>query len=107
MKLVILESPFSGDVDANIKYARRAIKDCLKRGESPIASHLLFTQDGILDDTIEEERVLGMQAGFAWYRVAEACVVYQDLGVSRGMQEGIKMAEKYGIPIHYRIINNR
>lgn len=33
---VVLESPFSGDVEENIKYAKECIRDCLKRGEAPI-----------------------------------------------------------------------
>ncbi|MFH1358598.1 MAG: hypothetical protein ABIH37_01790, partial [archaeon] len=58
-KLVILESPFNGDVKKNIKYAKLCMKDCFKRGEYPFASHLLYTQDEILDDTNPEERKLG------------------------------------------------
>ncbi|MEK7211264.1 MAG: hypothetical protein AAB731_01390 [Patescibacteria group bacterium] len=43
MQRVILESPFSGDVKRNIAYARACIRDCLRRGEAAIASHLLYT----------------------------------------------------------------
>lgn len=105
MKRVVLESPFSGDVEKNIEYARRCIRDCLKRGEAPIASHLLFTQPGVLDDTVPEERTLGMEAGFAWGRTAELCAVYTDRGISGGMKAGIKVAEDAGIPIEYRTLN--
>ena len=52
MKLVILESPFAGDVKRNTAYARAALRDSLLRGEAPIASHLLYTQDGVLDDAL-------------------------------------------------------
>jgi hypothetical protein len=44
MNLVIIESPYAGNVELNVSYARRAVKDSLGRGESPIASHLLYTQ---------------------------------------------------------------
>jgi hypothetical protein len=57
MKLVILESPFAGDVERNTLYARHALKDSLMRGEAPIASHLLYPQ--VLDDLIPSERQLG------------------------------------------------
>ena len=40
MKLVILESPYAGDVEANVEYARACVRDSLSRGEAPIASHL-------------------------------------------------------------------
>lgn len=56
MKLVIIESPFAGNVRENILYARMAVRDSLLRGEAPIASHLLYTQEGILNDDIKEER---------------------------------------------------
>jgi len=105
MKLVILESPFAGDVQRNVRYARDCVRDCLKRGESPYVSHLLFTQPGILDDDIPEERELGIQAGFAWRNQAEMTVVYTDLGISTGMKYGIKHAEDNGIPIEYRTLD--
>ena len=55
MELVVLESPFAGNVEMNIHYARACMADCLARGEAPFASHLLYTQPGILDDDIPEE----------------------------------------------------
>ena len=47
---VILESPYAGDVETNLRNARAAMRDCLLRGEAPYASHLLYTQPGVLDD---------------------------------------------------------
>lgn len=85
MRLVIVESPYAGDVERNVKYAKACIRDCLARGESPIASHLLFTQPGILDDLKPEERALGIAAGVAWYRVADCVAFYVDHGWSNGM----------------------
>lgn len=104
MKLVVLESPFAGDIEGNIAYAKRAVHDCLLRGEAPIASHLLFTQRGVLDDNKPEERKLGIAAGHAWIPVANAVVVYQDRGISKGMELGIENAKKAGIAIEYREI---
>lgn len=104
MKLVILESPYAGDVLKNIQYARRCVRDSLLRGESPIASHLLYTQDSILNDNIPEERQLGIDAGLAWKTVAEATVVYADLGISKGMQYGIDQAKKQGIEVEIRYL---
>lgn len=102
MRLVILESPYAGDVARNIEYARRCVRDSLARGEAPIASHLLYTQPGILNDDDPAERQWGIDAGLAWRRVAEASVVYTDLGISRGMEYGIAAAEAAGIPVEYR-----
>lgn len=96
IKLVIIESPYAGDVDRNVAYARACVRDSLSRGEAPIASHLLYTQPGILRDGIPEERKWGIEAGLAWGRVAEATVVYVDHGVSEGMQKGIDRADGEG-----------
>ena len=105
MKLVIIESPFAGDVDANIKYARRCVRDSVMRGEAPIASHLLYTQPGILDDDVPLERQLGIDAGLAWRKVAEATVVYTGRGISKGMKYGISAARGAGIDVEYRSLD--
>lgn len=105
MRLVVIESPFAGDVDANIAYAKAAVHDCLMRGEAPIASHLLFTQPGVLDDNKPEERRLGIAAGHAWIASADALVVYQDRGISAGMKAGIEQAEYWRIPVEYRTLS--
>ncbi|HLZ24566.1 MAG TPA: hypothetical protein VKQ30_20820 [Ktedonobacterales bacterium] len=108
MRLVILESPYSPanghPTEKNIAYALAALLDCLERGESPIASHLLYTQ--ILDDQVQWERDMGMDAGHAWYRAAQACVVYTDLGTSSGMKAGIHKARARGIPVEYRTMKD-
>ncbi|MFC0245845.1 hypothetical protein ACFOLL_12490 [Falsochrobactrum ovis] len=101
--LVIMESPYAGDIAANESYARACLLDCLRRGEAPIASHLLHTQ--VLDDMQPDERELGIEAGLAWYRVADKCVVYADRGVSGGMAKGIERANRYGVPVEYRTLN--
>jgi hypothetical protein len=107
MRRVILESPWADNILRNRNYARRAVKDCLKRGEAPIASHLLFTQPGILDDTNAEERMLGINAGLAWSEVCEAAVFYADYGFSFGMQCALKAHSERGTPIEVRYLFKR
>ena len=102
MKLVIIESPYAGDIEANLIYARRCVRDSLLRGEAPIASHLLYTQAGILRDEVPSERQHGIDAGLAWGKVATLTAVYTDRGISQGMRYGIAAAEKTGRPIEYR-----
>ncbi|MBD8687053.1 MULTISPECIES: DUF7768 domain-containing protein [unclassified Rhizobium] len=102
MRLVILESPFAGDVDSNVDYARACVRDSLSRGEAPIASHLLYTQPGILNDDVPSERKWGIDAGLAWRSVADASVVYTDRGISTGMQYGIQAALDAGRTVEYR-----
>ncbi|WGL32540.1 hypothetical protein Arash_gp89c [Salmonella phage Arash] len=106
MKLVILESPFAAGnghtVEENIEYARACVRDSLSRGEAPIASHLLYTQPGILNDDIPDERSWGIDAGLAWKTVAQGSVVYVDHGISRGMEYGIAAAREQGLTVELR-----
>jgi len=104
MKLVILESPFAGDIERNVEYARMCVKDSLMHGEAPIASHLLYTQPGILDDSVEEDRALGIDAGLAWREVAEGAVVYWDYGITEGMVTGVMAMWRRNKPVEYRKI---
>lgn len=107
MKRVVVESPYAGDVEKNIEYAKACMADCFKRGEAPFASHLLYTQEGVLNDDIPEERKLGMEAGFVWGDQAELTVVYADLSISNGMKAGIEAAKKAGRDVEYRFIYGR
>lgn len=104
MRLVILESPYRGktpeETAENVRYAKAAMLDSLRRGESPLASHLLWP--GILDDADPRERLAGISAGLAWGPVAEATVVYRDRGISEGMRIGILRAVEEGRPVEHR-----
>ncbi len=110
LRRVIIESPFAANNDEergkNIDYARAAVRDSVLRGEAPLASHLLFTQPGILRDEDRAERAIGMQAGFAWTPYAEAVAVYTDRGISSGMKAGMTRATGLGIPIEYRTLDH-
>jgi hypothetical protein len=102
--IVIIESPFAGNVELNLAYLRAAMHDCLLRGEAPFASHGLYTQPGVLDDGKPEERTLGIEAGFAFRYAAQKTVVYVDLGMSRGMQLGIQHTEQIGCTVERRTL---
>jgi hypothetical protein len=104
MRMVIVESPYAGDVERNVRYARACIAHCLSLGEAPFASHLLYTQPGILDDANAAERRQGMAAGFEIGRRADRTVVYTDLGISRGMRQGIDAADEADRPVEYRTL---
>lgn len=109
MRRVIIESPYTGreagdqqGVEQNLQYLRECLRDALRRFEAPFASHGLYTQPGVLDDNKTDERRQGIEAGFAWRSVADATIVYTDLGITKGMQYGIDDAKQHGRPIEYR-----
>ena len=101
-RIVVVESPYRGGDQRCLAYARAAVADCLSRGEAPMASHLLYTQPGVLKDEILVHRRLGMAAGWAFHWRADAVVVYTDLGESPGMADGIEHAKFAGVPIEFR-----
>ena len=104
MKRVILESPYAGDIERNVEYARKCLRDSLERNEAPIASHLLYTQDGVLNDDVEEERMWGIDAGLVWKEVADLHVFYVDFGMSGGMKYALEYAAKNNINVEFRTI---
>ncbi len=104
---VVIESPLRGSdggYEKNRMYSERCVRDSLKRGEAPFASHVFYGR--ILNDQDAAEREHGMQAGSAWGAVAELCAVYVDLGISDGMAKGIERAKANGIPIRRRRLSD-
>ena len=82
MNLVVVESPYQGDMARNARYARSCMRDCFRRGEAPFASHLLYTQ--VTSEHVEEERAFGIEAGLLWGACASKSAVYLDLGIRPG-----------------------
>lgn len=117
--IAIIESPFAGDVERNLAYARAAMADCINRGETPLASHLLYTQAGVLRDDLARERALGIDMGFQFWEYAERICFYVDLGWSRGMnaakdrflrgleEDGVLEMEERSIPGWINAWNSR
>lgn len=105
-RIVIIETPFAGDVESNLTYGRECMRDSLLRGEAPFASHLLYTQDGVLDDNVADQRELGITSGFAFKHIPDALTVfYIDRGMSQGMKQALWYCMDHGLPIEYRRIN--
>jgi hypothetical protein len=116
MRFVVVESPFAAgsltlpdgtvvslERETNVAYACACLHDCLTRhGEAPYASHLLYTQPGVLDDDIPEERRLGIQAGLEVSRLARLRLFYVDRGFSGGMRWALKYARGIGQPCEIR-----
>lgn len=110
MEFVVVESPFATNKitlatglefealeHENVAYARACLHDCLVNyGQAPFASHLLYTQEGILDDTLPDERRLGIEAGLEIGRSAKKRIFYVDRGFSSGMKWGFQFAQEIG-----------
>jgi hypothetical protein len=96
---VIIESPYAAPtpegIARNVAYARLCVRDSLLRGEAPIASHLLYTQEGILKDGVPEDRALGIAAGLEWLGACDEQIFYVDLGWSPGMLKAKEAGADY------------
>ena len=100
MRVVVLESPYAGNVERNVDYARVAMLDALHKLDAPFVGHLLYTQ--VLDDRDPAQRARGIAAHCAFISRADALVVYTDLGLSEGMKMAIEVAAKHKVPIERR-----
>ena len=109
MRLVIVESPYRATEHRTVMqhraYLRCAMADCIRRGESPMASHHLLPE--ILNDDTPYERALGIRAGLAWGAHADLIAVYSQLGCSPGMMQAVHYYKEAGKPIEWRGIADK
>ena len=107
-RFVIIESPYAGNIERNAAYLRAALADAFRRGEVPFASHGLYTQPGVLNDQVAEERAKGIAAGFqvaaALAEAGAVRAVYVDEGMSSGMRQGIAHAVQIGQRVEIRTV---
>lgn len=95
-KLIYIASPYAGEIEQNVAFARKACRHAIQLGHTPIAVHLLYPQ--MLDDSNPVEREAGLRLG---RRVLEVCDELWVCGgrISSGMAHEIAEAERLGIPI--------
>ena len=117
MKIVIVESPFKPSEETvkryagkysraellrqNLIYARLCLLNSLGLGESPLASHLLYTQVWSESNDLREA---GIKAGIELYQRADLSAAYVDLGVSSGMKHGYEHARLIGVETTRRLL---
>ncbi len=101
-RIVFVCSPYRGDIERNVAYARRAARSCLLRGDIPIVPHLMYP--GALDDSVEQERDIALLACVGLLERCEVLLVFQDLGVSSGMRSEIGAARTFQIPVEFRCL---
>lgn len=99
MKYVFICSPYrpigkdlETELKNNIDQAKRACRLAVSRGLIPLAPHLYF------DDNDPQERKFGQQVGKEWMRCVSEVWVVGDR-ISSGMEEELKLARLWSIPI--------
>ena len=96
--IVFICSPFAGDIENNVKAARRYCRFAVEMGNIPFAPHLLFPQ--FLDDSDPKERELGLFFGVALMSKCAEVWVFGET-ISAGMAKEIEKAEKRGMRIRW------
>ena len=122
--LVVVESPYSGDIKANVEYMLECLHDSYYvRGEAPIASHALYTRfpqvqlvpgaevyQGHVEDNgvaARHGREHGIKCGDAWTLKADLVAVYTDRGITPGMQHRIDFCNRNNIPVEHRSLKDK
>lgn len=96
--LVYVCSPYAGNIAENSKKARVYSRYVSDIGCIPMAPHLLFPQ--FLDDSIKEERKLGMFYGNVIMGICRKVWVFGNT-ITRGMQSEIDRAKCKGYELRY------
>lgn len=96
--LVYICSPYSGDIDINVKKARAFCRFALEKNCIPLAPHLLFPQ--FMDDDIPQERELAMFMNMVLLGKCNELWVFGDI-ISKGMAQEIEKAKKRKQLIRY------
>jgi len=108
---VIIESPYSGDIEKNVSYAWECLNDSyFRHNEAPIATHLLWTK--LSTDCIEKEHIPDDKEGRK--RAMTKCrelrkkinkvIFYVDRGWSGGMKLALEECKEDSIPYEIRRI---
>ena len=104
MKLLYICSPYRATdaetLQRNVEYAKALTRTIFLRGDCPVTPHLYMTQ--CLDESIEEEREIGLGAGMNILRRCDGIVVGMKYGISEGMAAEIQCAKDGGMMIEYR-----
>lgn len=96
MKLIYICSPYAGNIEENIRFARAACRYAAKQGFTPIAPRLIYPQ--FLNDAVPAERDAGIRMGL---RLLNACDELWHCGprISAGMEKELAEAKRLKIPV--------
>ena len=96
-KLIYVCSPYSGDIEYNVEFARKASRFVVDQGHIPITPHLFLPQF-ISEET---ERELAMEINIELLEICDELWYFGDT-VTKGMEDEIMYAITWDIPTrHY------
>ena len=97
-KTVFIAHPISGDIRGNVAKVLKICAEVHTKDVIPVAPYLVSLQ--YLDDTVTEDRDLGMEANHECFRrgYVDELWLFGDR-ISIGMKKEILLAKEIGIPI--------
>lgn len=101
MRKVYICSPYRGNIERNVDDARRYCRMAVDDGFIPVAPHIYFTQ--FLDDSIENERKAGIEAGIQLMLECDEMWVFGE--PTEGMRKEIECARNHEMKIVMRACN--
>lgn len=94
-RVVLLVSPWRGKTRTerarNVAYLRAARRDCLARGEIPVATHALLGD--AIDPAAECEVKLAIESAAHLAPLCKAVVAYVDEGTTEGMRRQVSLVQ--------------
>jgi hypothetical protein len=97
MKKIFVCSPFAGEVDRNVRFAKKMCRMVMDAGNAPFAPHLLYPR--FSDDNDPTQRAAGITCGLAFMETCDEVWVFAGNGISSGMRQEIEHAERLGKPV--------
>lgn len=94
-KLCYVCSPYRGDTERNIEYAKELTRLALDNGYDPITPHLYLTQ--VLNEDDPAQREKGMAAGTELLKHCRYILIGSRFGLSEGMLAEINTALDNGL----------
>ena len=98
MKLIYVASPYAGDIETNIAFAKAACRFVKNEGHAFFAPHLLYPQ--VLHEDNPADRQLGLAMGKEMLAKCDELWAFGDF-ISPGMAGEMETAAQRGIPVRY------
>lgn len=96
--LVYICSPYRGDVENNVRNAKRYSRFAVDEGYIPVTPHLLYPQ--FMDDKNKADRELAMHFNYVLLGKCKELWVFGDV-ISSGMTREIDVAKRRRMKIRY------
>lgn len=101
MKLIYVSSPYTGDLERDLEYARRACRTVMECGECPIAPRLIYS--AILDDMAPAERKPSAEMSQALLHRCNEVWAFGPVTGS-GMKREIAEAKRLYMPVRKKVL---